>query len=313
MKAVICPQYGPPEVLVIQDIPKPTPKKNEVLVRIIASAVNTGDVRIRGLRVKGFMRFVMRLVLGFTRPRNPVLGTVFSGIIEQTGKDVTEFKVGDEVYGTTGFGQGCHAEYVCIPENKVITRKPANASFEEAAALPFGGQTAIYFLRKGHIAELDRPHVLVYGATGSVGSAAVQIARHYGATVTAVCSSRGQEMAQSLGADRVILYDQEDFTLDTDRYDIIFDAVGKTSKKVCKLLLKPAGKFFSVEGMDVAAERREYLEFLRKLFESGHYQPVIDVVYPMDQVVDAHRYVDTGRKKGNVILKITTNQGVSSN
>ena len=304
MKAIICPKYGPPEVLVIENIPSPIPKKEEVLVKIFATAVNSGDARIRGLNVEGFMKLVMRIVLGFTKPRKPILGTVFSGIVEQVGEAVTQFKVGQEVYGTTGFNQGCYAEYLCISEKKGITHKPKNASFEEAAALPFGGQTAIYFLRKGKIAEIKNPHVLIYGATGSVGTAAVQIAKHYGAVVTAVCSSKGKELVQTLGADNIILYDQEDFTRVSDKFDIIFDAVGKTSKKQCKPLLKPEGKFLTVEGMDIADERTEYLEFLRQLFENKNYDPVIDKVYPMEQMIEAHRYVDTGRKKGNVVLKI---------
>lgn len=304
MKAVICPSYGPPEVLVIKEINNPVPQKKEVLVKIIASAVNTGDVRIRGLKVEGLMKVIMRLVLGFTKPRKPILGTVFSGIVEQVGAEATKFKVGDEVYGTTGFKQGCHAEFLCIPEKKVITYKPRNASFEEAAALPFGGQTAIYFLRKGKITEIKNPKVLIYGATGSVGTAAVQIAKHYGAVVTAVCSSKGEELTQTLGADNIILYDKEDFTEASDKFDIIFDTVGKTSKKQCASLLKPEGKFISVEGADIASERAENLEFLSQLYENKTYISIIDKKYPMDQVIEAHRYVDTGRKKGNVVLSI---------
>ena len=306
MKAVICPAYGPPEVLTIKEIPKPTPKKNEVLVKVIASSINTGDVRIRALRVEGSMKLIMRFVLGFSGPRQPVLGMVFSGTVEQTGEAVTRFKAGDQVYGTTGLKQGCHAEYVRVPESKVITQKPESASFEEAAALPFGGQTAIYFLRKGNIEEINQPNVLIYGATGSVGTAAVQIAKHYGAAVTAVCSSKGKELAQRLGSDHIILYDKEDFTQHPERFDIILDAVGKTSKKQCKPLLKPGGKFLTVEGMDVAPERADYLDFLSGLFDSKEYEAVIDKVYPMEDVVEAHRYVDSGRKKGNVILKIST-------
>ena len=304
MKAVVCPKYGPPEVLTIQELPKPVPKKNEVLIKIVASAVNTGDAWIRGLRVKGFMKFVMRLMLGFTKPRKPVLGVVFSGIVEQVGENASQFKVGDEVYGATGLNQGCHAEFLCISENKVITYKPKNASFEEAAALPFGGQTAIYFLRKGKIAKISNPQVLIYGATGSVGTAAVQIAKNYGAKVTAVCSSNGKELTQTLGADNIIQYDQQAFTKVSDKFDIILDAVGKTSKKECAPLLKPSGKFFSVEGLDIASESTEYLNFLRQLFENKKYKAIINKVYPMGEVVEAHRFVDTGRKKGNVVLKI---------
>ena len=304
MKAVICPKYGPPEVLKIQELPKPVPKKNEVLIKIVASTVNTGDVRIRGLKVKGFMKLVMRLMLGFTKPRKPILGVVFSGIVVQVGENASLFKIGDEVYGTTGLNQGCHAEFLCISENKVLTHKPKNASFEEAAALPFGGQTAIYFLRKGKIAEINDPQVLIYGSTGSVGTAAVQIAKNYGAKVTAVCSSRGKELTQTLGADNIIQYDQQTFTKVSDKFDIILDAVGKTSKKECAPLLKPSGKFLSVEGLDIASERTEYLNLLRQLFENKKYKAIIDKVYPMGQVAEAHRFVDTGRKKGNVVLKI---------
>jgi len=305
MKAVICPKYGPPDVLTIQELPKPVPKKNEVLIKIVASTVNTGDVRIRGLKVKGFMKFVMRLMLGFTKPRKPVLGVVFSGIVEQIGENASQFKVGDEVYGATGLNQGCHAEFLCISENKVITNKPKNASFEEAAALPFGGQTAIYFLRKGKIAEINDPEVLIYGATGSVGTAAVQVAKNYGATVTAVCSSKGKELTKALGADKIIEYDQEDYTKVSDKFDIILDAVGKSSKKECAPLLKPSGKFFSVEGLDIASESTEYLDYLCQLFENKKYMAIIDKVYPMAEVVEAHRFVDTGRKKGNVVLRIS--------
>lgn len=304
MKAVVCPKYGPPEVLIIKELSKPSPKKNEVLIKIVASTVNSGDARIRGLKVKGFMRFVMRIALGFSKPRRPILGTVFSGIIEQAGYEVNQFEVGNEVFGTTGFKQGCHSEYLCISESKVITHKPKNASFEEAASLPFGGQTAIYFLRKGKIAEIDNPQVLIYGATGSVGTAAVQIAKHYGATVTAVCSSKGKELTQALGADNIIEYDKEDFTKVSGYFDIILDAVGKTNKKQCIPLLKPNGKFFSVEGRDIASESTEYLEFLCQLYENKNYKAIIDKVYPMDEVVEAHRYVDTGRKKGNVLITI---------
>ncbi|MCI4650901.1 NAD(P)-dependent alcohol dehydrogenase [Phaeodactylibacter sp.] len=304
MKAVICPKYGPPEVLEIKDIPRPVPKKYEVLVKVIASTVNTGDVRIRGLRVKGIMKIIMRVVLGFSKPRKPVLGTVFSGIVEEVGASVTQFKIGQEVYGTTGFQQGCHAAYVCLPENKAIATKPEKASFEEAAALPFGGQTAIYFLRKGRIDAINNPEVLIYGATGSVGTAAVQIAKYYGATVTAVCSSRGKGLVEQLGADHIVQYDQEDFTKLPDKFDIILDAVGKTSKKICKPLLKPGGKFFTVEGTDVADERKAYLEFLSQLFDNENYDPVIDKVYSIGQIQEAHRYVDSGRKKGNAVLQI---------
>lgn len=304
MKAVICPRYGPPEVLVIKELPKPSPQKNEVLVKIVASSINSGDVRIRGLQVEGFMKIVMRLVLGITKPRKPILGTVFSGIIEEVGEKVSGFKVGDEVYGTTGFKQGCHCEYVCTPENKVITHKPKSASFEEAAALPFGGQTAIYFLRKGGIETLIKPEVLIYGATGAVGTAAVQIAKYYNAKVTAVCGSQGKKLTKKLGADEIIAYDEEDFTTVSKKFDIILDAVGKTNRKECNPLLKPNGKFLTVAAADIASEKTEYLALLSQLYEDKKFVANIDKVYPMEVVVDAHKYVDSGRKKGNVVLRI---------
>jgi len=304
MSAVVCPKYGPPEVLEIREIARPVPKDGEILVRIMATPVNSADVRIRGLVVAGFMRIVMRLVLGFNKPRNSVLGTVFSGRVEQTGKRVNQFKVGDEVFGTTGFQLGANAEYLVVPEKGCVTHKPVNASFIEAAALPFGGQTAIYFLEKAKIAERSNPRVLIYGATGSVGTAALQIARHYQATVTAVCSTSGSSLVEELGVADIVLYDQEDFTKRPDTFDIIFDAVGKTTKQQCKHLLNPGGRFVTVDGLDVAAEKKEYLEFLRKLFENNEYDAVIDKVFPLAEVVAAHRYVDTGRKKGNVVLVV---------
>lgn len=304
MKAAICTQYGPPEVLEIRDIEKPTPKDKEILVKVMASAVNSADVRIRGLVVEGFMKMIMRLVLGFKGPRKKVLGTVFSGVVEKIGKEVASFKVGDEVFGSTGFQLNAHAEYLTIAESGPVSLKPANASFEEAAAIAFGGQTAIYFLHKAKIRKQNNTKILIYGATGSVGTAAVQIAQSYQADITAVCSSSGESLVHRLGVKKIIKYDQEDFTKHPEKFDIIFDAVGKTSKKQCKQLLNSGGQFFTVGGMDVADEQKAYLDILRKLFEEGHYQATIDRVFRLDEVVEAHRYVDTGRKKGNVVLQI---------
>jgi NADPH:quinone reductase-like Zn-dependent oxidoreductase len=304
MKAVICTKYGPPEVLHITMVEKPVPKDNEILVKIIASAVNSGDVRVRGLVVEGFLRIIMRLVLGFTKPRKPILGTVFSGIIEQVGKNVNNFKIGDEVYGLTGFGFGTYAEYICVSDKSVITQKPSNATFEEAAAICFGGQTAYYFLEKAKISEKRNLKVLIYGATGAVGTAAVQIAKYHHAQVTAVCSTNGQALVKELGADHIILYDQEDYTKISEKFDIIFDAVGKISKKQCKHLLNDGGVFKSVASLDTASEEIKQLVFLRELFEQGKYNATIDKIYTIDEIVEAHRYVDTGRKKGNVVLRI---------
>jgi NADPH:quinone reductase-like Zn-dependent oxidoreductase len=304
MKAVICTKYGPPEVLQIQDVPKPIPKDSEILVKIVATAVNSGDVRVRSLDVKGFMKTVMRFVLGFSKPRKPILGTVFSGIVEQAGKNVSNFKIGDEVYGITGFEFGTYAEYIAVSEKSVVVKKPSNATFEEAAAICFGGQTAYYFLEKANISKKANLKVLVYGATGAVGTAAIQIAKYHHAEVTAVCSEQGKELVQELSADKIILYNKEDYTKTAEKYAIIFDAVGKITKKQCEHLLNHGGIFKSVEGLDMASEEIKQLEFLRELFEKGKYKATIDKTYSIDEIVAAHRYVDTGRKKGNVVIKI---------
>lgn len=304
MKAVICPKYGPPEVLQIVQVPTPKPGDNEVLVRIHSTAVNSGDVRVRGLQVQGFMKFVMRVVLGFKGPRKKILGTVFSGVVVETGKSVTKFKTGDEVFGMTGFSFGTYAEYIALAETAYVIHKPVNASFDEAAAIPFGGQTAIHFLEKAGITAMTSPSVLIIGATGSVGTAAVQIAKHYKADVTAVCSSRGTDLVKSLGVQNIILYDKEDLRSHAQQYDIIFDAIGKTTKSECRHLLKPGGIFKTVGGLEVASETREQVELLRLLFEKGRYQATIDKVFSLDEIVAAHRYVETGRKKGNVVVRI---------
>ncbi len=304
MKAVICTRYGPPEVLRIETVQKPAHNDSQMLVKIMASSVNSGDVRVRSLAVEGFLKIVMRFVLGFSKPRKPVLGTVFSGIIEQVGKNVKDFKVGDEVFGITGFKFGTYAEYVVLSDKSIVTKKPSNATFEEAAAIPFGGQTAIYFLGKAKIAERTSPKILIYGATGSVGTAAIQIAKYYYAEVTAVCSDSGQHLVKELGADNIILYNKEDFTKSDKKFDIVFDAVGKTSKKECVHLINKGGCYITVGGLDIAAERKEQLELLCELFEKGKYKATIERTYSLDEIIEAHRYVDTGRKKGNVVLKV---------
>lgn len=304
MKAVICTKYGPPEVLRIDRIQKPVPKDNEMLVKVMASSVNSGDVRVRALAVEGFLKIVMRFALGFFKPRKPILGTVFSGIVEQVGKNKKDFKIGDEVFGITGFKFGTYAEYITLSDKSIVTKKPSNATFEEAAAIPFGGQTAIYFLGKAKISEKTNPKILIYGATGSVGTAAIQIAKNYNAEVTVVCSEKGQDLVKELGADNIILYNKEDFTKSLEKFDIVFDAVGKTSKKQCVHLINKGGYYMTVGGFEVAAERKEQLELLRELFEKGKYKATIDRTYSIDEIIDAHRYVDTGRKKGNVVLKV---------
>ncbi len=304
MKAVICTKYGSPEVLIIQDVVKPIPKDNEILVRIIATAVNSGDVRVRGLAVEGFMKVIMRLVLGFSKPRKPILGTVYSGMIESTGNKVSKFKTGDKVFGMTGFNFGTYAEYIAVKESSNVAFMPAKATFEEAVSLIFGGQTAIYFLEKAKIFEKEKPKVLIIGATGSVGSAATQIAQYYGADVTVVCSSEGKSLVENLGVLKIILYDKEDFSRQANKFDIIFDAVGKTTKKQCEKLLDKGGVYKTVGGLEYASESQKQLELIRELYEKDKLKAIIDKTFLFDKVVEAHRYVDTGRKKGNVILKI---------
>lgn len=307
MKAVICQKYGPPAVLKIQEVGKPSPKADEVLIKIMATAVNTADVRVRGLRVPGMiMRAVMRVVLGWGGPRKQILGVALSGIIEAVGDQVKNFKVGDEVYAATGFQFGAYGEYTTISEKKTVVLKPKKATFEEAAVIPFGGTTALYFLQKAGVVESKGKKVLVYGASGAVGTAAVQIAKHYGAEVTAVCSEDGMELVKSLGADSVIVYTRENFTKSNEQYQIIFDAVGKTTKKVCVKILAPKGIFVTVEGLDVASETKEQLNLLSELFDNGEYKAVIDRTYALDDIVEAHRYVDLGTKKGNVAIKVSS-------
>lgn len=304
MKAAICSAYGPPEVLKIKEVDKPVPKDDEVLIKIMSAAVNSGDARIRGLRAPGILPLVMRILFGFSKPRNPILGLMFSGVVEEVGKNVTVLKPGDQVFGSTGSRMGAHAEFVAVKEKSVLAKKPEKASFEEAAALVFGGMTAIYFLKKAGIDSKKEPKILIYGATGSVGTAAVEISKHYKAHVTAVCSERGADLAKSLGSDEIVLYTQQDFRTLDKQFDIVFDAVGKTKKKDAAGILKSSGKYLTVGGMDVAKETKDQLEFLRDLFDNGEIHANIDKVYRLEEIVEAHRYVDSERKKGNVILKM---------
>jgi len=305
VKAVICTKYGPPEVLQLKEVEKPAPGKNEVLIKVQATAVTSGDCRCRGFNIPAHFsiltRLAMRLALGITRPRKPIQGLVLAGEVETTGKGVTRFKAGDQVFGDTGMRFGAYAEYTCLPENAAITIKPVNITFEEAAAVPFGGTTALYFLRKGKIRRGQ--NVLIYGASGAVGTSAVQLARYFGADVTGVCSTANRELVKSLGAGSVIDYTKEDFTKRNERYDIIFDAVGKTSESLCRKALAPGGTFVSVM-KGHAGESTEDLVFLKELVEVGKLRPVIDKCYPLEQIVEAHRYVEQGHKKGNVVITV---------
>lgn len=303
MKAVICTKYGTPEVLQIQEVSKSIPNDNQILVKIVATAVNSADVRVRSLDVKGLLKVVMRLVLGVSKPRKPILGTVFSGVVESVGDKVSKFKEGDKVFGMTGYKFGTYAEYIAVNQNGNVIEMPNNATFEEAVAIIFGGQTAIYFLDKAKIAKKSNPKILIIGATGSVGTAAIQIAKYHKAHITAVCSSDGQKLVDELGVKNIILYDKEDFTKQDEKFDIIFDAVGKSNRKQCEKLLNGNGIYKNVSSVN-ASETIQQLQLLKELFEKGAFKAVIDKTFQMDEIVVAHRYVDTGRKKGNVVLKI---------
>ncbi|MGL5890480.1 MAG: NAD(P)-dependent alcohol dehydrogenase [Bacteroidia bacterium] len=304
MKAIVCTAYGSPDVLEVQTVNKPQIKADEYLIKIMASAVNSGDVRVRALRANWFQRILMRLIIGLRKPRKPILGTVFSGIVAGKGEKAQEFAIGDEVYGLTGFGFGAHAEYIAVKAGSITTRKPVNASFEEAAAIAFGGQTAYFFLHKAAIAEGSGKKVLIYGATGAVGTAAVQIAKYFGAHVTSVCSENGYELARRIGADEIINYKTQDVKKLPNKYDIVFDAVGKLPGKTARGMLTPQGVYCTAGGLQYASEQKIQLEFLRKLFEEGKYDAAIDRVYNFSDCAEAHRYVDTDKKKGNVVLSI---------
>ena len=303
MKAVICEGYGAPEVLKIQDLPKPIPKSDEVLIRIKATCVNSGDVRVRGLAVTGLMKFAMLMAIGFSKPRKPILGTVLSGIIEEVGSKVNEFSVGDNVMAITGFSFGTFAEYICINKNKSIIAMPSNANYAEAASIIFGGSTSYYFLKKARLDESPKK-ILIFGAAGSVGVAAIEIAKYYKADVVAVASSSGLELAKTLGARQALDYTKSEHKACTEKFDVVFDAVGKTKKTDFSNLLNPNGLYLTVGGWDVADETVVQLKFLKKLFEEGIMHAVIDKTFPLEKIVDAHRYVDTGRKKGNVVITI---------
>ena len=301
MKAIICTKYGPPNVLQLQNVEKPKPKKNEVLVKIHATSVSTGDCRIRGFNSPLLFWIPMRIILGFRKPRKPILGVELSGEIEDIGTDVTQFKKGDQVFALTELNLGGYAEYTCVHESGLIALKPTNVTYEEAAVIPFGGTSALHFLRKGQIKKGQR--VLIYGASGSVGTAAIQLAKYFGATVTAICSSSNFDLVTTLGADNVIDYMKEDFTKRGEHYDIIFDAVGKYKKSLCTDALMPNGKYVSVNGM-MAKVSKEDMNLLKQLAETEKLKPVIDRTYRLEEIAEAHMYVEKGHKKGNVSITL---------
>lgn len=318
MKAIVYEHYGSPEVLELKEVEMPVPKDNEVLIRIHATAVNSGDVRLRKADP-----FAVRFVFGLMQPKIPILGFSLAGEVEAVGKKVTLFKEGDQVYGTTGMKFGAYAEYKCLPEDAVIALKPENLTYKEAAAIPFGGSTALHFLRKAKISSGQK--ILIYGASGAVGTAAIQLAKYFGAHVTAVCSTTNIEMVRSLGADAVIDYTKEDFINNGETYDILMDTVGKSPFAGNVRSLKKNGRYIRVVHIALGPilkgiwlsmtnskkviggtvkETAAEMVFLKNLIENEKLKPIIDRSYSLEQMAEAHSYVEKGHKKGNVVITI---------
>jgi len=327
MKAIVWTKYGPPDVLELGEVEKPAPKDNEVLIRIYATTVTAGDCEMRSLKMPVYLSLPMRLWRGLLKPRrNSILGTELAGEIEAVGKDVKHFQEGDQVFGSAGLGLGTNAEYICLPEEPGemeggVTSKPANMTYEEAATVPFGGRDALHFLRKGNLQSGQK--ILINGAGGSIGTFAIQLAKYFGAEVTAVDSTGKLDMLRSIGADHVIDYTQEDFTEKGEVYDVIFDVVGKISFSRSDRVLKEKGIYLLANPvsqmvqalwtrmtsskkvvMETASGTIKDLVFLRELIEAGKLKTVIDRSFPLEQIVEAHRYVEGGGKKGNVVITI---------
>jgi len=325
MKAVVFEQYGSPEVLHLTDIQKPIPKSNEVLVRIHATSVTAEDPKMRGFNHPSLLKIPVGLMFGFRKPKYPVLGIELSGVIESVGSNVRKYKVGQHIFGYTGLNFGAYAEYKCIPENGLIYLKPKNMTFEESACLVNGPLSSLTFIKKkGKIKNGDK--VLIYGASGAVGTSAIQLAKYFGAEVTGVCSTKNLSLVESIGADYVIDRTKQDFTLSSKKYDLIFDTVGKTSMKKCMDLLSTNGKYlltefgvsdiyyavltslFSRKKVIVASSNfywtNEDLIFLKEITEGGYFKPVIDKIFPLENIIDAHKYVELGQKVGNVAISV---------
>jgi NADPH:quinone reductase-like Zn-dependent oxidoreductase len=330
MKAIVYSEYGAPEVLRLKDVEKPTPKDNEIQVRVRATSITVGDLWARNFKAISPREFSMpfplwlpsRMFFGISKPRISVLGSEFAGVVESVGKDVKKFKKGDAVFGYRGQIMGANAEFLCISENGMVTHKPVNISHEEAATVPYGALTALSLLRKVNVQAGQ--NVLVIGASGSIGSAAVQLAKHFGAKVTGVCSTAGLDFVKSLGADKVIDYTKEDFTQNGETYDLIFDVTRKSSFSRCGNSLKPKGIYLLASfkmkqlfqmlqtarsgGRQVvcalSSEKIKDLDFIKELVEAGKFKSIIDKRYPLEQMAEAHRYAEAGGKRGNVVITI---------
>ncbi|MEH7237756.1 NAD(P)-dependent alcohol dehydrogenase [Bacillus sp. JJ1562] len=322
MKAIVYTNYGPPDVLQLKEVEKPLPKENEILVKVKATTVTVADIRSRSFTVPPAFWLPARITLGFRQPKKEILGMELAGVIESVGKDVKKFKEGDQVFAATLSGFGAYAEYMCLPEDGPVSIKPSNITFAEAAAIPIGARTALYFLRKANIQNGQK--ILVYGASGSVGSYTVQIAKYFGANVTGVCSTKNLELVKSLGADKVIDYTTEDFSRTEETYDVIFEAVNKSSFSACMKVLKKGGTYINITEplpsvqmlwtkltskrklvlSQNSPETPEALNFLKDLVEMGKLKVVIDRYYEFDEIVEAHRYVEEGHKRGNVVINV---------
>ena len=330
MKAIVYTEYGTPDVLQLKEVAKPTPKDNEILIRVYATPINYGDITARNFSNISPSEFNMpmplwlpaRIAFGFRKPKNPILGSELAGEIEAIGKGVKKFKKGDQVFAYLGMSMGANAEYLCMPEDGTVAIKPANMSYEEASAVPYGGIMALSLLRKVNIQKGQK--VLINGASGGIGSLAVQLAKYHGAEVTGVCSTPRLKYVRSLGADKVIDYTEEDFTKNGERYDLIFDILGRSSFSRCKKSLKQngryllasfkIGKFVQMLGTSIigskkvicamASEKPEDLIFLKELVEAGKVKTVIDRCYPLEQTAEAHKYVEKGLKKGHVVITL---------
>ncbi|MFC2033206.1 NAD(P)-dependent alcohol dehydrogenase [Chloroflexota bacterium] len=319
MKAIVCEKYGPPEVLQFKEVAKPNPKDNEVLIQVYATTVNRTDCALRKAKP-----FFSRFITGLIRPKKTISGTEFAGEVEAVGKDVIFYKVGDKVFGFSGNDFGAHAEYMTMPEDGFLTTMPANMNYEEAAPSTEGAYYAHSFIRNANIQNGQK--ILINGATGAIGSAAVQLVKYFGADVTAVCSTKNVELVKSLGADKVLDYTKEDFTKDGQKYDAVFDAVGKSSFNRCKPLLKPRGIYISSElgymaqnpilalvtplignkkiRFPIPKHSDENIALFKKLIEAGKFKGVIDRSYPLEEIVEASKYVETGQKTGNVVITV---------